>query len=186
MVAADSPDRPAPNMCTGSLSMNNRLMSYASTVGFHPPNSSRVWPCATVSVHISVEAEALDPDSLREILETKDCGSIVSFIGITRGQESGSKVERLEFDHWGKELPVVLERIGTNAIADFEINSVVIAHRIGIVLPSEPIVCIHVASPHRVSGFEACSWIMDELKSQAPIWKKEITSDGESWKSGLG
>ena len=55
-----------------------------------------------MSVHISVEAEALNPDSLRTILETEDCGSIVSFIGITRGQEGGSKVERLEFDHWGK------------------------------------------------------------------------------------
>tara|TARA_B100002051_G_scaffold241377_1_gene245850 strand:- start:87 stop:506 length:420 start_codon:yes stop_codon:yes gene_type:complete len=139
-----------------------------------------------MSVHISVEAEALNPDSLRKILETQDCGSIVSFIGITRGQEGSSKVERLEFDHWGKELPVVLKQIGTNAISQFDINSVVIAHRIGIVFPSEPIVCIHVASPHRAPGFEACSWIMDELKSQAPLWKKEITSDGESWKSGLG
>ena len=139
-----------------------------------------------MSVHISVEAEALNPDSLRKILETEDCGSIVSFIGITRGLEGSSKVERLEFDHWGKELPVVLEKIGTNAISNFDINSVLIAHRIGTVLPSEPIVCIHVASPHRAPGFEACSWIMDELKSQAPIWKKEITSDGESWKSGLG
>ena len=139
-----------------------------------------------MSVHISVEAEALNSDSLRKILETQDCGSIVSFIGITREQEGGSKVERLEFDHWRKELPVVLEQIGINAISEFDINSVVIAHRIGIVLPSEPIVCIHVASPHRAPGFEACSWIMDELKSQAPIWKKEITLDGESWKSGLG
>ena len=139
-----------------------------------------------MSVHISVEAEALNPDSLRTILETEYCGSIVSFIGITRGQERGSTVERLEFDHWGKELPVVLEQIGTNAISEFDINSVVIAHRVGLVLPSEPIVCIHVASPHRAPGFEACSWIMDELKSQAPLWKKEITSDGESWKSGLG
>jgi len=137
-------------------------------------------------VHVSVEAEALDPDSLRKILETEGSGSIVSFIGITRGSEGDSKVERLEFDHWGKELPVVLEKIGRNAISEFEINSVVIAHRTGTVFPSEPIVCIHVASPHRAAGFEACSWIIDTLKSQAPLWKKEVTSDGESWKSGLG
>ena len=95
-------------------------------------------------------------------------------------------LENQNLPHLGNELPVVLEQIGTNAISEFDINSVVIAHRVGSVLPSEPIVCIHVASPHRAPGFEACSWIMDELKSQAPIWKKEITSDGESWKSGLG
>ena len=94
-------------------------MSYASTVVFYPPNSSRVRVCATMSVHISVEAEALNPDSLRTILETEYCGSIVSFIGITRGQERGSTVERLEFDHWGKELPVVLEQIGSNATVSY-------------------------------------------------------------------
>ena len=64
-----------------------------------------------MSVHISVEAEALNPDYLRTILETEDCGSIVSFIGITRGQERGSKVERLEFDHWGKSYPLFLSKL---------------------------------------------------------------------------
>lgn len=170
----------------GPLSTNIRLMSYASTVGSLPANSSRVRGCATMSVHISVEAEVLNPDSLRKILETEGCGSIVSFIGITRESEGNSMVERLEFDHWDKELPIALEKIGRNAVSEFDINSVVIAHRTGVVLPSEPIVCIHVASPHRVAGFAACSWIMDELKSQAPLWKKEVTTEGESWKSGLG
>ena len=95
-------------------------------------------------------------------------------------------VERLEFDHWDKGLPIALEKIGRNAVSEFDIKSVVIAHRTGVVFPSEPIVCIHVASPPRVAGFAACSWIMDELKSQAPLWKKEVTTEGESWKSGLG
>ena len=121
-----------------------------------------------MSVHISVEAEVLNPDSLRKILETEGCGSIVSFIGITRESEGNSMVERLEFDHWDKELPIALEKIGRNAVSEFDINSVVIAHRTG------------------VAGFAACSWIMDELKSQAPLWKKEVTTEGESWKSGLG
>jgi molybdopterin synthase catalytic subunit len=54
------------------------------------------------------------------------------------------------------------------------------------VLPGEDIVCIHVASPHRKEGFEACAWLIDALKAQAPVWKKEVRADGAHWKEGLG
>ena len=83
-------------------------------------------------------------------------------------------------------LPSVLQRLGLEAVEKFSIHSVVMAHRTGVVHPQEPIVCIHVASPHRTEGFEACSWLISELKSQAPLWKKEVRADGEIWKSGLG
>ena len=161
-------------------------MSYPSTVGFLPAYSSPVRGCETVSAYISVESERLDPDALRGFLDIEGCGSVVSFVGITRGNEGDSIVERLEFDHWEKELPLVLERIANTALTELEIYSVVIAHRTGSVLPSEPIVCIHVSSPHSAAGFVACSRIIDELKEQAPLWKKEVRSDGVSWKAGLG
>ena len=73
-----------------------------------------------------------------------------------------------------------------DAISSFGIFSVVIAHRTGSVCPGENIVCIHVGSAHREEGFSACSWLISELKKQAPLWKKEIREDGEHWKSGLG
>ena len=139
-----------------------------------------------MSVHVSVEPEVLDPDYLKSKLNVDGCGSIVSFVGITRGLEEGSEVKRLEFDSWEEKLPVVLESIAMEAMDEFGVCSVVIAHRTGAVLPTEPIVCIHVSSPHRSEGFRACSRIIDELKIQAPLWKKEIRSDGEFWKDGLG
>ena len=83
-------------------------------------------------------------------------------------------------------LPSVLQRLGLEAVEKFSVHSVVMAHRTGAVHPEEPIVCIHVGSPHRKEGFEACSWLISELKSQAPLWKKEVRADGEIWKSGLG
>jgi molybdopterin synthase catalytic subunit len=52
--------------------------------------------------------------------------------------------------------------------------------------PGENIVAIHVASPHRKEAFEGCSWLIDELKRQAPLWKKEVKPSGASWKAGLG
>ena len=64
-----------------------------------------------MSVHVSVEPETLDPDYLKSKLDVDGCGSIVSFVGITRGLEEGSEVKRLEFDSWEGQLPVVLSLI---------------------------------------------------------------------------
>mgnify|MGYP001177157301 CR=1 FL=1 len=137
-------------------------------------------------VHIRVEEDSLDSNKLRALIETMGCGSIVSFVGLTRGNYHDKKVNSLEFDSWGAKLPEVLEKIANDAIIRFQVKSVVIAHRTGSVEPSQEIVCIHVGSKHRKEGFIACSWIIDELKKQAPLWKKEIREDGEYWKSGLG
>ena len=73
-----------------------------------------------------------------------------------------------------------------DAIERFGVGGIAMSHRTGVVLPGEDIVCIHVASPHRKEGFEACSWLIDELKAQAPLWKKEVRADGTHWKEGLG
>jgi molybdopterin synthase catalytic subunit len=100
--------------------------------------------------------------------------------------EEGFSVKSLEFDAWGDRLPDVLRSIANQSITEFGVKSVVIAHRIGSVEPSEDIVCIHVGSAHREEGFSACSWLISELKKQAPLWKKEIREDGEFWKAGLG
>ena len=137
-------------------------------------------------VRILIEPEQLDPDGLREMLNSDGCGSVVSFVGLTRGEDDGVTVERLEFDAWEGELPGVMNELAEQALGQFGVSSVVLAHRTGSVGAGEPIVCIHVGSPHRAEGFEACSWLIDELKRQAPLWKKEIRTDGEVWKPGLG
>ena len=135
---------------------------------------------------IEVAPESLDSEGLRSKLDTEGCGSIVSFLGITRGTESGVDVQHLEFDAWIEKLPLVLHDLATKAIDEFGVYNVAMSHRTGIVLPEENIVCIHVASPHRKEGFAACAWLIDELKSQAPLWKKEVRANGVQWKGGLG
>ena len=137
-------------------------------------------------VIVRVESKKLEPENLRSLLNTDECGSVVSFVGLTRGTDDGVSVKRLEFDAWEEKLSDVLQNISESSIEKFKIHSVVIAHRVGVVHPTEPIVCIHVGSKHRNTGFEACSWLITELKSQAPLWKKEVRADGEYWKRGLG
>ena len=130
--------------------------------------------------------ECLDSATLRSKMDTEGCGSIVSLLGCTRGIDDGIEVRHLEFDAWAEKLPEVLHGLATEAIARFGVSSIAMSHRTGVVLPGENIVCIHVASPHRKEGFGACAWLIDELKAQAPVWKKEVRADGAHWKEGLG
>ena len=128
----------------------------------------------------------LDSNALLNKLPKQDCGAVVSFLGITRGKDGDAEVLRLEFDAWQDKLTSVLEELAQQAIDDFSVTAVAMAHRTGSVGPEQPIVVIHVASPHRKEAFHACHWLIDELKKQAPLWKKEVTNKGESWKAGLG
>lgn len=136
---------------------------------------------------VVMEAEGpLNPQHLLSKLDTNGCGAVVSFVGLTREMEGDERVLRLEFDAWKDRLNSVLERLATEAMTDFGVTAVAMAHRTGSVGPNEPIVAIHVGSPHRKEAFTGCSWLIDELKRQAPLWKKEVTTAGETWKEGLG
>ena len=138
------------------------------------------------SIHVDVAVESLDVEALRGELDLSGCGSVVSFVGVTRDMDDGVEVERLEFDAWEEQLPTILHQLGEQACVQFGVHSVAMAHRTGVVLAGEPIVAIHVASPHRAEGFAACEWLIDEMKAQAPLWKREVRVDGAVWKAGLG
>ena len=138
------------------------------------------------TIHIEEAHDVLEPDQLKMKLETAGCGAIVSFLGITRATEGDADVYALEFDAWQEHLGDVLRDLANQACNLYGTSSVAMAHRTGSVGPGEPIVSIHVASPHRKEAFQACEWLIDELKKQAPLWKREVTSKGSNWKAGLG
>ena len=138
------------------------------------------------NVIIELATTTLDYDGLRDKLNFSGCGCIVSFVGITRGEDGGEEVLRLEFDAWQDSLEKVLRVLAEDAMQRFSLIGVAMSHRIGSVAAEEPIVAIHVGAAHRAEGFTACSWLIDELKSQAPLWKKEVKVSGVTWKAGLG
>lgn len=142
----------------------------------------------TMGGHILIEnaLENINSEELKNKMNLEGCGAVVSFLGITRDKKDGAEVIQLEFDAWLDKLPTVLHRLAEEAIGKFGIISVAMAHRVGIVKANEDIVAIHVGSAHRKAAFKACEWLIDELKNQAPLWKKEVTDAGEEWKSGLG
>ena len=142
--------------------------------------------CMDGDVIIIESPENLDHQALLDSLNLDGCGAVVSFLGITRGRDNGKEIYRLEFDAWQDKLGQVLDNLANKAITRFGVRKIAMSHRTGSVEAGENIVSIHVASPHRKEAFLACEWLIDELKVQAPIWKKEVSETGESWKAGLG
>jgi len=108
-------------------------------------------------------------------------GGIVTFLGTARDFSKGKEVKKLVFEQYSDMAIEKLKKLRENALEKFEIIEVSILHRKGEVEIGENIVLIVVAAEHRKDAFLACMWLIDELKKVVPIWKKEITAEGEIW-----
>tara|TARA_B100000902_G_scaffold370522_1_gene395708 strand:+ start:22 stop:492 length:471 start_codon:yes stop_codon:yes gene_type:complete len=112
-------------------------------------------------------------------------GAIVSFIGYVREFNGNDikvkKLKQMDLEHYPGMTEKELMRIELNAKSRWDLEDVCIIHRVGKLLPSEPIVAVIVASQHRKNAFEACEFIIDFLKTDAPFWKKEISDQDQLW-----
>lgn len=132
-------------------------------------------------------AEAFDP--FAEIRAHQDAlgarqlsiGALASFIGSMRDFNEGVAVEAMFLDHYPGMTDKHLERLAADALAKWQLDDVLIVHRVGEVRPGDPIVLVATWSAHRAHAFESCRALMEDLKSSAPFWKKERTAGGARW-----
>ncbi|MEP7154287.1 MAG: molybdopterin synthase catalytic subunit MoaE [Betaproteobacteria bacterium] len=108
-------------------------------------------------------------------------GAIASFVGLVRDMNDGSGVSTLTLEHYPGMTEKALAAIVTQAESRWELLGCTVIHRVGDLKPADQIVLVIVASSHRGHAFEACEFIMDYLKTQAPFWKKELTPQGHRW-----
>ena len=111
----------------------------------------------------------------------KDTGAVVSFIGQVRDLNEGDAVSQLTLEHYPGMTEKALEAIVSQAQSRWDIFDALVIHRVGTLQPMDQIVLVAVSSAHRGEAFKACEFIMDYLKTEAPFWKKEVTSTGERW-----
>jgi len=132
---------------------------------------------------VSLEADALDPGALLAGFcnGRSDVGGVVSFTGLTRAQTEGSAVSQLSLDAWPGYTEAVMAQVEAETRARFSVVDVLVAHRWGDLAVGEPIVFVAVAAEHRRAAFEAADFLMDQLKTRAPFWKKETGPDGQRW-----
>jgi molybdopterin synthase catalytic subunit len=131
---------------------------------------------------IRIQTEDFDLAGLnREMLDGRsDVGAIASFIGLVRDLDS-NPLQQMTLEHYPGMTESALQGIAERAQQRWQIANLGIIHRVGPLKPSDQIVLVSVLSAHRADAFEACQFIMDYLKTEAPFWKKEVTEQGARW-----
>jgi molybdopterin synthase catalytic subunit len=108
-------------------------------------------------------------------------GAVVTFVGTVRDLSGGQTVSRMELEHYPGMTEAAIESMIDAAHQRFELRAARVVHRIGVLEPGDQIVLVAVSSAHRGQAFQACEFLMDYLKTQAPFWKKEGGATGSRW-----
>lgn len=111
----------------------------------------------------------------------KGVGAVCSFVGTVRDRNDGLPVSAMELEHYPGMTEKAIEAMIDEAFRRFDILGARVIHRVGPLQPLDQIVLVVVTSAHRGQSFQACEFLMDYLKTQAPFWKKEQTPEGARW-----
>lgn len=124
---------------------------------------------------------AIDVGQVARRVVPRECGATVTLDGYAREWTAGRKTLYLVYEAYDPMALTEMQALGREAHKRFEIAHVGIVHRTGRLEIGETSVVIVVSAPHRRAAFEACEWLIKELKRTVPIWKKEVYDDGEEW-----
>jgi len=108
-------------------------------------------------------------------------GGIATFLGCARDFSQGRQVSEISFDAYASMAVAEMRKLREEAIVRFGLIDARLVHRLGVVKAGDAIVFVAAGAEHRAPALQACHWLIDELKERVPIWKKEITAQGESW-----
>lgn len=128
------------------------------------------------SAHFDPQAEAAAFAAGRS-----EMGALVTFVGLCRNHHDGRAVDELFLDHYPGFTESEIRRICEETARRFTCPDLLVIHRVGRVVPGQPIVLVAALSQHRENAFEAVRVLMDYLKTDAPLWKRETGPDGVRW-----
>ena len=131
-----------------------------------------------------ITRERIDAQELIDAVQTPADGAVCVFYGVVREDSHNKKVRWLEYDAYPEMAEKKMREILDEAAQKWPEQRAAIVHRIGRLEIGEASVVIAVGSPHRGESFEACRYVIDRVKQEVPIWKKEVFTDGEAWVEG--
>ena len=137
---------------------------------------------------VRLQEERFDPGTLQSTLFeiSSRTGGRVTFTGYVRAADpKGIPLKSLFLEHYPGMTEKSIKSILKEAIDRWDIESTCVVHRVGLLLPRDPIVWVGSAAAHRSEAFDCCEFVMDYLKSKAPFWKKEETEEGVNWIDSL-
>jgi len=135
------------------------------------------------NIKIKIQIEDFDVSTETKILQYKKTGAIVNLIGVVRDHDERTSqlINSMTLEHYPGMTELEIEKIVLKSIQKWELTGVTVIHRIGKLLVSDQIVFVGVSSMHRQNAFDACNFIMDWLKTQAPFWKVEENNNQKKW-----
>jgi len=147
-------------------------------------HSSRLSLAANMATHVL--AYPFDPfHSITEHQQQsgldKKFGATATFIGSMRDFNDDADVSSMVLEHYPEMTQRYLDKLESEAKQRWDLLDSLIIHRVGRINPANPIVLIACWSAHRRAALDACSWLIEEIKNNAPFWKKETRQDGERW-----
>ncbi|WP_408596659.1 molybdopterin synthase catalytic subunit MoaE [Limnohabitans sp.] len=136
-----------------------------------------------MSFSVIIQTQDFDVSQELSVLRQGDSrvGAVCSFVGTVRERNEGSSVSSMELEHYPGMTEKSIQAMMAQAQQRFDIYAAKVIHRVGLLQPMDQIVLVAVTSAHRGMSFQACEFLMDYLKTQAPFWKKEVTPDGARW-----
>ena len=136
-----------------------------------------------MNARVSIQTEDFDVSAEIAALRRADArvGAVCSFLGTVRDRNDGDAVSTMELEHYPGMTEKSIEAMIEEAFKRFDIFAARVIHRVGLLQPLDQIVFVAVTSAHRGESFQACEFLMDYLKTQAPFWKKEETPQGARW-----
>ena len=117
----------------------------------------------------------------KKMIRQGQYGATASFVGTMRDFNEDKHVQSMTLEHYPGMTEKHLEKICKDAHQQWDLIETLVIHRVGEIQIADPIVLVCVWSAHRAEAFDACRFIMEDLKSTAPFWKQESTSDGKRW-----
>jgi len=132
---------------------------------------------------VSIQTQDFDVNAEIADLRAQDkrVGAVCTFIGTVRDRNDGQSVSAMELEHYPGMTEKAIEAMIDEAFQRFDIYGARVIHRVGPLQPLDQIVLVIVTSAHRGESFQACEFLIDYLKTQAPFWKKEQTPEGARW-----
>lgn len=124
-------------------------------------------------IRVAVQTDDFDPGAELAVLGPH--GAVASFIGHVRADHG---VETLVLEHHRAMTQAVLEALAASAMQRWPLAAVTLIHRVGALAAGDRIVLVATASPHRAAALDACAYLIDRLKTDVPLWKKEVLADG--------
>ena len=138
---------------------------------------------ALIDLNVSVQADDFDVglELQRLRVATPQAGALVNFVGLVRELSAAGQLSEMVIEHYPGMTEKALQQIALQAAQHWPLLGVRMIHRVGVLPAQAQIVLVAATSLHRQAAFEACAFMMDYLKTEAPFWKKEVGDFGQHW-----